>query len=190
MSSTKQFVNNQTNTHTMRINYREKIQLISAFFNISKPAAIYLYHRRRQSFPFKKKTMEYLNWNLSIQNGLVKIMGENPDIDWGSCDFTDEEVLFIKYDIDVGIKTYSVYKNKPKKIFDDDCVDVDEKKSYEHDGWTVVVANTKNAGNKFLLRKMGLFPQSKENVKKNRRKRTVLRGDDPESIPTKPTPTK
>ncbi len=175
MSSTKQFVNNQTKAHGMLINYREKIQLISTFFNIPKQAAIYLYHRRRQSFPFKKINMKkYLNWNLSIQNGLVKIMGENPDIDWGSYNFTDEEKLFSKYGIDIGVKTYKVYKNKPKKIFDNDCIDVDEKNSHEHDGWTVVTSNIKNAGNKFLLRKMGLFPQSKENVKPNRRKRTDL----------------
>ena len=153
--------------------YKEKMKLISLYFNIPNDASIYLYHRRRRSFPFKKKTMQnYLEWNLAIQNGLVKIMGENQHIDWSSRDFNDEENLLTKYNIDTSVKTSVVYKNKPKNIVADaNCID--EKILHDIDGWVLVTDKRRNASNKFLLRKIGLLPLSKESMKTNRQKRAI-----------------
>lgn len=174
----------QYDTHKVyRLNYKEKIRLISTYFNIPRSGAIYLYHRRKRSFPFKKKgSPNFLDWNLSIQNGLVKIMGDNPDIDWVSSDFNDENKLFTKFNIDINAKVYSVYKNKPTKVFD--TIDVDEKMHDE--GWTMVVSKNKNASNKFALRKLGLLPQSRENIKltkKNRKHRVNKLDENQSEIP-------
>lgn len=156
-----------SNTKMARPNYKTKIKMICEYFNIDKSAAIYLYHRRRRSYPFKKqKDPNYLPWNQSIQNNLVKLMGRNT-IDWSSQDFNEEQSMFDEHQMTES-KTSIVFRNRKGPY--SETLDTEET---INDGWTIVIAKHKIANNKFCLRKMGLLPQTKTEKPEKYRRRKI-----------------
>lgn len=111
------------------IPYEERISAIEKFFGISTPAATFIYHRKRRGHPFKTPTDDkYIEWNIKIQNALVKA-DECIGWDWDEVHFGKELHALAQHDIHVDKQSSTeVYKH--------------DKKEDSEDGWTVA-KNTK-----------------------------------------------
>ena len=75
--------------------YKACIDSISKYFGVTNDCASYLYHR---SFRSKRKDDKYLDWNIKLQNAIVKVdkcMG----IDWTNVYFGIEEKEFSNHGI-------------------------------------------------------------------------------------------
>lgn len=105
--------------------YDEMISVIMKYFNVSQSAAIFIYHRKRRGFPFKKKgDPKFLEWTLRLQNALVKA-DECIGWDWEELRFGDEEKTLAQHEIFLD-------KQSDKKVFQNNP------NSEEDDGWTTV----------------------------------------------------
>lgn len=138
---------------------KEKIDLISSYFNVSTECASYMYFRRRRGYPFKKSDdQRYIAWDMEAQNTLVRL--DNEEINWDDLQYqTDLEQIR-----DMGI-SFDVPKHKhivnPQK----------EKKEESSDGWTTVNHNEKREkkAERQQLRRMG-FIERDPNERKVHRK--------------------
>ena len=94
--------------------YNEKINAIKIYFEVSAEAAVYIYYRRKRSFPWRKKgDPKYLYWNAKLLQKLIQ-MDNILDFDWRSMEFGKEEDVFKKYDI-VDKEGYIKFKREEKK---------------------------------------------------------------------------
>ena len=109
------------------IPYDERIAAIMKFFSISRPAAGFIYHRKRRGYPFKNPTDEkFLEWNLKLQTALVKA-DECIGWDWEEIHFGKEEQALSQHGIHIDQQSDSdTHKNESKSSETPD------------DGWTVV----------------------------------------------------
>ena len=122
----------QTNPTRIVIPYDERIAAIVRFFGISRPAASFIYHRKRRGYPFKKPTDEkFLEWSLRLQNALVKA-DECIGWDWNDVHFGQEEQELARNGIHIDRQSDSeTRRNEPNT--DED----------PNDGWTVVKSEKK-----------------------------------------------
>lgn len=94
--------------------YNEKINAIKTYFDVSAEAAVYIYYRRKRSFPWKKKgDPKYLYWNAKLLYKLIQ-MDNILDFDWRSMEFGKEEEIFQKYNV-VDKDTPISFKKEEKK---------------------------------------------------------------------------
>jgi hypothetical protein len=83
------------------INYDERINAIISFLNVSRPAAIFIYHRKRRGFPNRKTNdTNFLRWSLQLQNSLVKA-DECLGWDWSNLQFGEENQTLLNYGINI-----------------------------------------------------------------------------------------
>lgn len=130
------------------IPYDERIATIMDFFGISKEAAVYIYHRKRRGYPFKKRgSPKFLEWTLKLQNALVKA-DECLGWDWDEVQFGSEEKALAQHDIYVD-------QQSDKEVFKHES---NESEGNDADGWTEVknVKREKYRYNK-TLRLMGFI---------------------------------
>jgi len=141
--------------------YEERLCIVMSFFGISKPAASFLYHRKRRGYPFKKKDdPKFLEWSLQLQNALVKA-DECIGWDWEELRFGNEDKMLAQHDIFID-------KQSDKDIFKNETPENDG------DGWTVVKNDKKikQRQNK-ALQIMGFIPRPRVFRKNKRRKPKV-----------------
>jgi hypothetical protein len=137
-----------------RVSYEERLALITDFFGISHAAAKFLYHRKRQGFPCKKRgDPKFLAWSLSLQNALVKA-DECVDWEWDDLKFGSEEKALTQSDISLEDQS-------------DTVVFKHEKKETSYDGWTMVKDSKKIKQQQTkALQIMGFIPKPQDYSKK------------------------
>ena len=95
-----------------KFKYKNKITAISSYFVVSEQAAKYMYYRRQRGLPYKTETDDlYIEWNIKIQNALVKadkISGFN----WDGLEFSDDINVLSNNNIIVNNQSNIVYINK------------------------------------------------------------------------------
>lgn len=131
--------------------YKEKINAIKTYFNISSEAAIYIYYRRKRSFPWKKKyDPKYLFWNAKLQNALI-YMDSIIDFEWNSLEFGKESEIMAKYGVELDSQSQDLFrnfeKNKKQKYKDD-----------QGDEWNIV---PKKSNHEKILQTLKLLPERK-----------------------------
>lgn len=139
--------------------YSEKIGAISSYFNVSREAAKYIYHRRRKGFPYKKvDDPNFIKWDMRIQNALIK--ADTLDVwNWKELSFYDDVYDLQNHGIDVLKQSYDVYKNpKSHKVSHREESLIDEETNGE---WTIVTPSKKKMHDKFILKKMGFLRPKK-----------------------------
>ena len=147
--------------------YVLKINTIMEYYNISNEAAIYIYFRRKRSYPWRKKTdPKYLFWNARLQNALIKadsIIGFN----WAALEYGKEEDALKKYGIDIATQSQNLYRHKSVDIHDNHESVTREVGNKEENSseWTYVTrSQNKNRIKKTdrikLLSNMGLLPKN------------------------------
>ncbi len=128
--------------------YNERIDAIQRYYDISYIAAVYIYFRRKRSFPWKKKSdPKYLYWNAKLQNALIyadSIFG----FDWEAMEYGKEEETLKSCGIDVSAQSNNLYRNKevPTSIVDENGSE-----------WQIVNRSKKNP-DIAVLRSIGLLP--------------------------------
>jgi hypothetical protein len=132
--------------------YDEKIKVIQRYYDISEDAAVYIYFRRKRSFPWKKKSDEkYLFWNAKLQNALISadnILG----FDWNSMEYGKEEETLRKFDICILTQSNNLFRKH------EDYVEVME--DDEGGNWTYISKMRKtNNTDKIMLQNIGLLPK-------------------------------
>lgn len=133
--------------------YNERISTIQRYYDISNIAAVYIYFRRKRSYPWKKKSdPKYLYWNAKLQNALISadsIFG----FDWTSMEYGKEEETLQNYGIDIKTQSndlFRVHETSEKKPDDD-----------EEEGWYVVSKKKSKPVDPdvFTLQTIGLLPK-------------------------------
>jgi hypothetical protein len=124
------------------------------YFNVSKDAAKYMFHRRRMGYPWKKNTDDnYLKWSIPIQNAFVK--SDNLDvIDWKSVIFTNDIKILEENNINIEETNHEIHVNENNKNI----------KYMDREGWTVVTSKRNNVIQKHLLQTMGFLPKKKNGL--------------------------
>ena len=160
--------------------YKNKITAISSYFGVSEQAAKYMYHRRQLGLPYKTETDDlYIEWNIKIQNALVKadkISGFN----WDGLEFSDDINVLSNNNIIVNNQSNIVYinKNNEKNNEKNTQIECDENNQSEitdeTDGWTTVIADKGQMIRRKILKKIGFLPNAKfkNNKEKNTEKNT------------------
>jgi hypothetical protein len=127
---------------------------IMNFFGISQEAATFLYHRKRRSYPFKKRSdPKFLEWTLSLQNALIKA-DKCVDWDWDALKFGLEEQILLQHDIWIEAQSNTkIFKNVKKEK-------EKEKEKENDEGWTIVkdAKKIKQHQNK-SLKMLGFIPK-------------------------------
>jgi hypothetical protein len=77
--------------------YKNNIKEISEYFGVTDVCAKYLYHRALRS---TRKDESYLDWNVALQNALVKA-DRCLGIEWDKILFGEEEELLNLYGVDI-----------------------------------------------------------------------------------------
>lgn len=132
--------------------YNEKINAIKIYFEVSSEAAVYIYYRRKRSFPWKKKgDQKYLYWNAKLLQKLIQ-MDSILDFDWRSMEFGKEEEVFRKYDI-VDKEGYIKFKREDKKK--------KPEKYLDENGEEWVTYNISFKQYEPILQSIGLLPKPK-----------------------------
>jgi len=89
----------------------EKIECVRRYYGISHAAALYIYHRRRRSYPwFKKSDAQYLYWNAKLQNALIAA-DSILNFDWGQMEYGNEEEYLALYGVDVRGQSNNLFRN-------------------------------------------------------------------------------
>ena len=123
-------------------NYGKKIKAIQNYFNVSKNAAKYLFHRRRRGSPFKHDDdPNFMPWTTQLQNALVKA-DRADQWDWKNTTFECEISALQDANILISDQKITVHTNS--------VIDTDS-------DWTVVTGKVKR--NKPLLRSIGMLPR-------------------------------
>jgi hypothetical protein len=133
--------------------YNERIAAIQNYYDISNIAAVYMYFRRKRSYPWKKKSdPKYLYWNAKLQNALIladSIFG----FDWESMEYGKEEETLQNYGIDIKSQSNNLFREKdqPSASYIDD----------DGNEWQVVSKKKNNIVNSDvdLLQSIGLLPK-------------------------------
>jgi hypothetical protein len=90
--------------------YKKRIQVIKDYYGVSDEAAVYIYFRRKRSYPWKKKSdPKYLFWNAKLQNALIEadsIVG----FDWMAMQYGKEEETLLKYGIDIVAQSQNLFR--------------------------------------------------------------------------------
>lgn len=148
---------------TKRPSYNEKINSLCLYFNISKNAARYIFHRRRRGHPWKKENdSKYLEWSIPIQNAFIKADNLG-SINWDSVSFECDIKLLQDNGINIDNNLQSIYRNENY------CKNIKEEEDKD-DGWTVVTAKKSNLMQKQILKKMGFYIVKNSNQKMNKNK--------------------
>jgi len=139
-------------------NYSQKINSLCSYFNVSKDAAIYMYHRRRRGFPYKKKDdPKYLEWSIPLQNAFVKA-DRIETFNWNKISFDS--------DISVLEENKLFVANQPKDIYVNDICEKnikdEEIKNPADEGWTLVTKKKAYQHQRQLLKILGLLPRNKK----------------------------
>lgn len=86
--------------------YQQTIKDIQLYFGVSETCAMYLYHRAKRS---KRKDETFLEWNIKLQNALVKA-DKCLGINWEKIHFGTEETELLTHGIDVNEMDNNVFK--------------------------------------------------------------------------------
>ncbi len=133
--------------------YEEKIGVIQRYYDISKDAAVYIYFRRKRSFPWKKKSdQKYLFWNAKLQNALIMadgILGFN----WQTLEYGKEEETLKNFGIYIRDQSNNLFRK-----YNDNFTEATEQ---EDNDWIINKKKKKVKTNfdKLALQKMGLLPK-------------------------------
>ena len=169
-----------------KFKYKNKITAISSYFGVSEQAAKYMYHRRQRGLPYKTETDDlYIEWNIKIQNALVKadkISGFN----WDGLEFSDDINVLSNNNIIVNNQSTIVYINKNNEKNNElnneknTQIECDENNQSENndgtsqtdetDGWTTVITDKGQMVRRKILKKLGFLPNAK--FKNNKEKNT------------------
>ena len=166
-----------------KFKYKNKITSISSYFGVSDQAAKYMYHRRQRGLPYKNETDDlYIEWNIKIQNALVKadkISGFN----WDGLEFSDDINVLNNNNIIVNNQAPTVYINKNKELNyneKNNQIECDENNhseiTDETDGWTTVITDKGQMVRRKILKKIGFLPNTKfknNNKEKNTEKNNI-----------------
>ena len=151
-----------------KFKYKNKITAISSYFVVSEQAAKYMYYRRQRGLPYKTETDDlYIEWNIKIQNALVKadkISGFN----WNDLEFSDDINVLNNNNIIVNNQSSTVYINKNNELNyngKNNQIECDENNqseiTNETDGWTTVIADKGQMIRRKILKKIGFLPNTK-----------------------------
>ena len=155
-----------------KFTYKNKITSISSYFVVSEQAAKYMYHRRQRGLPYKNETDDlYIEWNIKIQNALVKadkISGFN----WDDLEFSDDINVLNNNNIIVNNQSHTVYINKNKELNyneknnelnnQSECDENNQSDNTdETDGWTTVITDKGQMIRRKILKKIGFLPNTK-----------------------------
>ena len=182
-----------------KFKYKNKITAISSYFGVSEQAAKYMYHRRQRGLPYKTETDDlYIEWNIKIQNALVKadkISGFN----WDGLEFSDDINVLSNNNIIVNNQSNIVYINKNNEKNNElnneknnelnneknTQIECDENNqtsqtdgtcqnddTYQTDGWTIVTTNKGQMVRRQILKKLGFLPNNKFKNNKNNKNKT------------------
>lgn len=138
--------------------YSQKINSLCSYFNVSKNTAIYMYHRRRRGFPYKKKDdPKYLEWSIQLQNALVKA-DRIETIRWNEINFDDDISILEENKLFIIEQSKNIYINEvcEKNIKDEEIKDPGD------DGWTLVTKKKAYQHQNYLLKILGFLPQNKK----------------------------
>ena len=170
-----------------KFKYKNKITAISSYFGVSDQAAKYMYHRRQRGLPYKNETDDlYIEWNIKIQNALVKA-DKISNFNWDGLEFSDDINVLSNNNIIVNSQSTTVYINKISQL---NCNEKNTQMEYnennqtgqndgthqndETDGWTVVTTNKGQMVRRQILKKLGFLPNTKfknnRNIEKNTNK--------------------
>jgi hypothetical protein len=175
-----------------KFKYKNKITAISSYFGVSEQAAKYMYHRRQRGLPYKTETDDlYIEWNIKIQNALVKadkISGFN----WDGLEFSDDINVLSNNNIIVNNQSNIVYINKNNEKNNElnneinneknTQIECDENNQSENndgtrqtdetDGWTTVITDKGQMVRRKILKKLGFLPNAKFKNNNNKEKNT------------------
>lgn len=138
-------------SNEIKKNYNDRIMAIQRYYEISEIAAIYIYFRRKRSYPWKKKSdPKYLFWNAKLQNALIladTIFG----FDWESLEYGKEEEMLKNYGIDINTQPNDLFRKKeePNNTF------IDE----EGNEWQYVSKKKNVNPDELILQMIGLLPK-------------------------------
>lgn len=126
-----------------KYNVETKINAIMRYYGVSMTAATYMFHRRKRGCPYYGMSdSKYLEWNLTLQNGLI-MLDSYFGFSWDMMAFGEE------YDV---MRTYDIFERA------DEHVIMTLRKTRPTDGWTIVAKKPKFAAfDKSLLRSMGFI---------------------------------
>lgn len=123
-------------------NFKDKINAISSYFNVSMQCAKYIYHRRKKGQPFKSEDdVGYIQWNMKIQNSLIKA-DLIKDFNWKDLKFVNDVTTLKNFGIDVESQDDKLYTNKKENDFNES----------NELGWTVVTRRRSNKNKKILTK--------------------------------------
>ena len=140
------------------IKYKAKLQAISSYFDISRNAAKYIYHRRRRGVPFKApKDKNYIAWSIKLQNALIRADKE-PGFKWANLVFGKEEEVLAEYKINVQNQSDEIYVELAH-LTDLDAMDLTD----DDDEWSLVTnkPSPENRKNKHILQQLYLLHHDK-----------------------------
>ena len=151
-----------------KFKYKNKITAISSYFVVSEQAAKYMYYRRQRGLPYKTETDDlYIEWNIKIQNALVKadkISGFN----WNDLEFSDDINVLNNNNIIVNNQSSTVYINKNNELNyngKNNQIECDENNQSDNtdetDGWTTVITDKGQMIRRKILKKIGFLPNTK-----------------------------
>jgi hypothetical protein len=135
------------------LSYEERLIIIMDFFGISRKASKFIYHRKRRGYPFKKRDdFKFLEWDLRLQNALVKA-DECIDWDWNELKFGYEEHVLSQNDILLEDQSDTdIFKHEKKKMLDD--------------GWTLVKDSKRLKQRQIkVLQTLGFLPRFRDHKK-------------------------
>ena len=179
-----------------KFTYKNKITAISSYFVVSEQAAKYMYHRRQRGLPYKNETDDlYIEWNIKIQNALVKadkISGFN----WDDLEFSDDINVLNNNNIIVNNQSPTVYINKNNELNNEknNQIECDENNQSDNtdetDGWTTVITDKGQMIRRKILKKIGFLPNTKfknniNNKEKNNINNTEKNNNNKEKITEK-----
>ncbi len=157
MFKNKQYYYYNLYTMEQRVEYKERIEALKAVFNISEPAAKYIYHRRRRGYPYKNGTdISFMPWTAKLQNALMAA-DKIPEFDWNALVFSEEEEILKQNGIVVDECPTRIQLNRGSRI-----------KTALHNipiadpltAWQTVKSPKAKLINKHIVRKMGFLPST------------------------------
>ena len=180
-----------------KFKYKNKITAISSYFVVSEQAAKYMYYRRQRGLPYKTETDDlYIEWNIKIQNALVKadkISGFN----WDDLEFSDDINVLNNNNIIVNNQSPTVYINKNKELNyneKNNQIECDENnqsdnkdgtyQNDETDGWTTVITDKGQMIRRKILKKIGFLPNTKFKNNINNKEKNNINNTEKNNIKT------
>ena len=180
-----------------KFKYKNKITAIISYFGVSDQAAKYMYRRRQRGLPYKTETDDlYIEWNIKIQNALVKadkISGFN----WDDLEFSDDINVLNNNNIIVNNQSPTVYINKNKELNyneKNNQIECDENnqsdnkdgtyQNDETDGWTTVITDKGQMIRRKILKKIGFLPNTKFKNNINNKEKNNINNTEKNNIKT------